>query len=133
MKKRKIGFVYIFSIFTGGIYFIYWLLSLVYDINQYFGETKIKFKTLASKLIMTFIIITVIIELFNVGILDILDEENRLLFFMCYPLGIYFLFLIITTLYKIIKHVYIIQEIECIDDKINKEICLMMFLVFLVE
>ena len=123
MKKRKIGFVYFFSLFTCGIYFVYWLLSLVSEINQYFNENKIKFKTLAIKLIITFIVLILIIQLQNI-------EENKLLFYISFLLGIYFLFLIISTLYKTIKYVYIIREIENIEPKINKEICLMMFLIF---
>jgi len=123
MKIRRIGLVYFFSIFSCGIYFIYWLVSLVYEINKYFNEKKIK-HTLVILLIIVFIIF-----MLSVQILNIIKNEI-LLYFLCYPLGICYLLLITSILFKIIKYVYIIQEIECIKQKINREICLMMFLVF---
>lgn len=128
MKERRLGFVYIFSIFTCGVYSIYWLLSLAYEINQYFEEEKIKFKSLMVKLLITFVIIIILI--IGSYSLDYGSNFPFLLFFSCFGLAIYFTFLIISTFYKIVKHVYIIQEMENIEPKINKEFCLVMFFIY---
>ena len=131
MKNRIVGLVYVFSLFTGGIYFIYWLLNLVYQINQYFKEEKIKFKLLIIKLSITFItyiaLLFIGIKLFNAD-----NGFSILVFFICFALGIYWLFLLISTLLKIVKSVEIIQEMENIEPKINKEFCLVMFLIYFI-
>jgi len=131
MKKRITGLVYIFSFFTGGIYFIYWILSLAYEINQYFKEEKIKFKSLVVQ--FSIILTLYLILLFKyLPRNNIINTWHILVFFICFALAIYWLFLIVSTLFKIVKNVYIIQEIENIEPKINKEFCLKIFLIYFI-
>jgi hypothetical protein len=130
MKKRIVGLVYIFPFLTGGVYFIYWILSIVYEINQYFKEEKIKFKLLLMKFAMTFIAYLTLLS-----IIILINGENKLffiLFFLCFAFAIYWFYLIISTLLKIVKYVFIIQELENIEPKINKEFCLVMFLIYFI-
>jgi len=130
MKKRIVGLVYLFPFLTGGIYFIYWILSLIYEINQYFNEEKIKFK-----LLLVNFIITIIAYLSLLSIIILLNRDNRLVFlllFICFALAIYCFYLIISTLLKIVKYVFIIQEMEGIEPKINKEFCLVMFIIYFI-
>ena len=130
MKKRIVGLVYLFPFLTGGIYFIYWILSLVYEINQYFNGEKIKFK-----LLLVNFIITLIAYLSLLSIIILLNRDNKLfflLFFICFALAIYWFYLIISTLLKIVKYVFIIQEMESIEPKINKEFCLVMFIIYFI-
>jgi len=131
MKKRVVGLVYLFPFLTGGIYFIYWILSLAYEINQYFKEEKIKFRSLIIKLSITFIVYMILFFI----IIKSSNEDNNLsilVFFTCFAIGIYGLFLLISTLLKIVKNIEIIQEMENIEPKINKEFCLVMFLIYFI-
>ncbi|MDR1838416.1 MAG: hypothetical protein LBQ93_02360 [Treponema sp.] len=131
MRKRISGLVYVFCLFTGGIYFIYWILSLVLEINKYFNEEKIKFKILLIKFISVFVFYSILF--FN--LFRFTKETNKLfivLFFVCFVLAIYWLCLIINTIVKIVKNIYIIQENEKIEMKLDKALCLVLFFVYFI-
>jgi hypothetical protein len=106
MKTRKPVLVWLFTFITGGIYFLYWLFSLIEEINIYNKEEKINFRKLILKfscILSVFVILFSIIS-FLINSLIGSNEFNPILiilFFICWAFGIYWIVLIVITLRKI--------------------------------
>jgi hypothetical protein len=70
------------------------------------------------------------------GLFSFVKESNKLslvLFLVCFILTIYWLYLIINTIVKIVRNIYIIQENENIEMKLDKTLCLVLFFIYFIE
>ncbi len=130
MKKRNPGLVFLFTFLSGGVYFIYWIFSLVEEINYYRKQEVIKYKPLIIKFLVVFFAYMVLFFL----LFDLIRlEEWSILFFIsfitCFALAIYWFVLIIGTIRKIGKEVKKIQDEKNANDKISVDLLTVLMLV----
>lgn len=133
MKKRNPGLVYLFCFLSGGIYFFYWLLSLVEEINNFREREVIKYRPLIIKFLVVFFCYILLFffpfrSLSDIGQSPVLVAVYLLLLF---GLALFWLVLIIGTIIKIGKEVEAIQFEMQFPKTINTDLLIVFMFLYL--
>jgi threonine/homoserine/homoserine lactone efflux protein len=111
MKKRKPVLVWLFSLLTGGIYLIYWLFSLIEEINAYNKKEKINYKKTVIKfsVVLSLFFILILLCIFFAESLSNNNTESMpvmiimflVMILVCWIVGVCWIVLILKTIWKI--------------------------------
>jgi len=136
MKNRKPVLVFLFMFLTFGIYILYWLFSLIEEINAYNKEEKIKYKNTIIKFICIFstvvILFSIMILSFDLSVNNEINGSTIILYLICWVLCLYWIITIVKTLWKISIELQQIQIKNNIIAPIEPILTVVLFFIYFI-